>query len=266
MKTENEKLRVILYPRVSSPKQLKEGDSINAQIERLEFFCKEKGYDIVDTYTDGGKSASISDDKFNINIKNGKFVIGINLSTRPAFKKLLEEAKEKKFEAIVFFKWDRFSRNMIFSKIAQIYFKRHNISLIPSDDVTDPLMIEIKGILGQEEIRKNKERVQSTRNYRFNQGIMVGRSPFGYKYNRRKKMMVIDEKEAQIVREIFDLKISGMMDSQIAKKIGKGPQSVTNIRKNKVYIGIVQFEGKEIKGKHESIITEEIFKKVNPFE
>src|SRR3990167_347447 len=253
-------MRVILYPRVSSQKQVKEWDSIDAQTERLKKFSKEKGYEIVDIYTDAGKSASISDDKFEINIKDGKFSVGINLSKRPGFKKLIEEANNGKFEAIVFYKWDRFSRNMIFSKITQIYFNRHNISLIPSDDVTDPLMIEIKGVLGQEEIRKMKERVQSTRQYRFNQGIMVGRAPFGYKWDKKKKAMVIDEKKAGIVKDIFKMTVEGFGYKVICDKHKIKPQSYYNIISNKVYIGSIQFEGQERKGVHEAIINEKLFR------
>ena len=46
-----------LYMRVSTEDQAREGFSLPEQKERLEIFCKFKGYEIVDYYTDAGISA-----------------------------------------------------------------------------------------------------------------------------------------------------------------------------------------------------------------
>lgn len=46
-----------LYMRVSTDNQAREGFSLPEQKERLETFCKFKGYTIVEYYTDAGISA-----------------------------------------------------------------------------------------------------------------------------------------------------------------------------------------------------------------
>ena len=46
-----------LYLRVSTEDQAREGFSLPEQKERLEQFCKFKGYEIVDYYEDAGISA-----------------------------------------------------------------------------------------------------------------------------------------------------------------------------------------------------------------
>ena len=52
-----EKKKCGLYMRVSTEDQAREGFSIPEQKERLEAFCKFKGYEIVDYYEDAGISA-----------------------------------------------------------------------------------------------------------------------------------------------------------------------------------------------------------------
>lgn len=46
--------RVALYMRVSSTKQVKEGDSIPAQRDALTKYAKEKGYSVAGEYLDDG--------------------------------------------------------------------------------------------------------------------------------------------------------------------------------------------------------------------
>lgn len=258
--------KAIIYARVSSSSQL-EGNSIEAQISRLTQFCKEKGYEIADKYIDGGKSASIEEDKILINIKSSNINISLDLNKRPLFKKLLEEAGNHKFDAIVFWKWDRFSRNNIFSKLFQLYFKRFRIDLIPSDDSSDPLMIEIKNALSEEEIRKMKARVRQTRLYRFEQGMMVGRSPYGYEPVILKKKLVGFKpklKEAEIVKKVFEYTLEGKDYKKICSQFKIAPQQYYNIIRNPVYAGFILFEGKIKEGTHPKIIDIETFKKLNP--
>lgn len=254
--------KVILYPRVSSVQQLK-GDSIEAQEMRLRKFCEDKGFEVVGVYTDAGKSASISDDKIKVSISDKEMTVKFNLSKRPAFKRMLEDAKNNIFEAIIFFRWDRFGRSAIFSKSAQIYFNKMGIELIPSDDNSDPLVVAIKGALDEDEVRKIKERVRLVRLKRFKEGVMVGRSPIGYRWSKTKKKMVIDKKKAEMVCDVFLMASEGKSYKEICKKHDLKPQSYYNILRNHVYTGVIEFESEVREGVHEKIIEERLFKKVN---
>ena len=74
--------------RVSTEDQAREGFSLPEQKERLESFCKFKGYKIVDYYEDAGISA-----------KTGNH--------RPEFERLKDDIKAKKINTIVALKLDR---------------------------------------------------------------------------------------------------------------------------------------------------------------
>ena len=79
--------------RVSTEDQAREGFSLPEQKERLESFCKFKGYEIIDYYQDAGISA-----------KTGNH--------RPEFERLKNDIKAKRINTIVALKLDRITRSI----------------------------------------------------------------------------------------------------------------------------------------------------------
>lgn len=89
----NDKKLCGLYTRVSTEEQSREGFSLSEQKERLENYCKFKGYEIVDYYEDAGISA-----------KTGNH--------RPEFERLKEDIKNKRINTLVALKLDRITRSI----------------------------------------------------------------------------------------------------------------------------------------------------------
>ena len=89
----DEKKKCGLYMRVSTEDQAREGFSLPEQKERLESFCKFKGYEIIDYYQDAGISA-----------KTGNH--------RPEFERLKDDIKTKRINTIVALKLDRITRSI----------------------------------------------------------------------------------------------------------------------------------------------------------
>lgn len=82
-----------LYMRVSTEDQAREGFSLPEQKIRLEDYCRAKGYEIGDYYTDEGISA-----------KKGNY--------RPEFERLKEDIKNKKINTMLALKQDRITRSI----------------------------------------------------------------------------------------------------------------------------------------------------------
>ena len=82
---------VALYTRVSTTEQAEEGYSIKEQEARLRSYCSAKGWTIAGIYSDPGFSGSNTD--------------------RPALKDLVEDARNKKIDAVLVYKLDRLSRS-----------------------------------------------------------------------------------------------------------------------------------------------------------
>ncbi|MFH0831979.1 MAG: recombinase family protein, partial [archaeon] len=85
-------MKVALYTRVSTEDQAREGTSLEVQSEFLVSYAKREMNEIVEIYVDDGYS-------------------GYSME-RPALRKLLADAKKKKFEMVLVHKIDRFSRNL----------------------------------------------------------------------------------------------------------------------------------------------------------
>ena len=96
-------------------------------------------------------------------------------------------------------------------------------------------------------------------------GYSGGRVPFGYKVIDGK--LEIEERESDIVKEVFRLRDSGKTQVEIAKAMsGKtnrsgGKISISNVQKilekRKFYQGYYKYSDMDwVKGKHESIISE----------
>jgi DNA invertase Pin-like site-specific DNA recombinase len=86
-------MRVAIYARVSSEEQV-EGYSLDAQLRAARSFSAEHGWTIVREYIEEGRSARTDD-----------------ISKRPQFKLLLDEARARLFDVVLVHKLDRFSRN-----------------------------------------------------------------------------------------------------------------------------------------------------------
>ncbi len=81
-----------IYIRVSTEDQAKEGYSLEVQREYLESFAKREGYEVFKVYCDEGISAYST--------------------RRNVLQQLLKDAKDKKFDLVLVYKIDRFSRNL----------------------------------------------------------------------------------------------------------------------------------------------------------
>lgn len=85
-------MKTAIHIRVSTEDQAREGYSLEVQREYLESFAKREGAEVYKVYCDDGVSA---------------------FSTRrPALQELLKDAGDKRFDSVLVYKIDRFSRNL----------------------------------------------------------------------------------------------------------------------------------------------------------
>ncbi|MBU4311109.1 MAG: recombinase family protein [Candidatus Omnitrophica bacterium] len=85
-------MKIAIYLRVSTEDQAKEWYSLEVQREYLLSFAKQNNYEIYKIYQDDGVS-------------------GYELR-RPALSQLLQDAKDRRFDLVLVYKLDRFSRRL----------------------------------------------------------------------------------------------------------------------------------------------------------
>ncbi|MBA7646771.1 hypothetical protein ES703_54537 [subsurface metagenome] len=192
--------RAALYARVSTPAQGEEEKaSIPEQISRIEGYCEENGYSIIERYVDIGYSGA--------------------KSKRPEFQRMLSDAKSQKFDVVVCWKADRLSRGMYPAAALMEVVEPLGIGIEAVEEKFDMNMFALLAVVGKMELDGIRTRTQMGKEARAKKGKMQGRAAFGYSYNIATGRYEICEKEAGIVRWIFDLYTQGIPVRQIVAKL-----------------------------------------------
>ena len=227
---EDEKKICGLYLRVSTEDQAREGFSLSEQKERLEAFCKFKGYTIKDYYEDAGISA-----------KTGNY--------RPEFDRLMKDIKEGVINTIVALKLDRISRSIYDWENIMTTLEKYNADLVCVNDEVNTtnangkMISRIMMSVSQNEIERTSERTKIGLVGAIKKGHIPGKNPIGYK--RENKKLVVDHSTKDIPIRIFDLYHSGYSYHKIAnifneeKVLGKhwGDSTIVSILQNEIYKG-----------------------------
>lgn len=184
-------LVVTFYARVSSEKD-EQLNSLDNQVSYYEKFIKSNtAWTYVEGYVDEGIS-------------------GMNTEKRQSFQNMISDAKDGKFDLIITKEISRFARNTLDSiKYTRellsfgvcVFFQNDNINTVDEDS---ELRLTIMSSIAQDELRKLSSRIKFGHSQAIKKGVVIGNSRiFGYKKDNKK--LVIDEKEAPMVRLVFEL-------------------------------------------------------------
>ena len=252
-----EKKKCGLYMRVSTEDQAREGFSLPEQKERLEAFCKFKGYEIVDYYQDAGISA-----------KTGNY--------RPESERLKEDIKSKKINTIVSLKLDRITRSIYDWENLITFLDENNAYLDCANDEINTTTANGKMIsrllmsVSQNEIERTSERTKIGLAGAIKKGHIPHVAPLGYKHEN--KTLVIDYSTKDVVVRIFELysegysyqKISNLFNEE--KVLGKDnwrDSTIQTILENEIYKGDF-VHGKRTKNPtyYENVVEPIVFKEL----
>ena len=150
---------------------------------------------------------------------------------RPGVQRLLEDARNEKFDCVIVKDFSRFGRDyMEMGAYLEQIFPFLGIRFISINDHYDSgssqgntadLDVNFKNLLYDLYSKDLSQKVKTSLRARKESGQYVsGNAPFGYeKAPDDRHMLVICEDEAAVVRKIFSLALQGMTSSQTAKKL-----------------------------------------------
>ena len=219
---ENKKIPVASYTRFSSEGQNE--TSIEYQDKGIQQYCDRMGYEIVKKYSD--KAFSATNDR------------------RPDFQKMITDADNSpEWQKLIVYDFSRFSRNTSDAFKYRDYLFDKGIKIIcstmPFEDVC-PETLLLEGIMFVFNDYFSRKLSYVTRD-----GLEVkarkgghcgGRPPLGYDVQGDK--LVVNEMEAEIVRRIFEMYITGVPFSEMAKILNsehKRTKAGTEFKKNSFY-------------------------------
>ena len=184
-------LRVTFYARVSSEKD-EQLNSLDNQISYYNYLIKRnKNWIYVDGYIDEGIS-------------------GISVKKRENFHNMIKDAKDNKFDLIITKEITRFARNTLDSIQytrnllrcgVGVFFQNDNINTLDEDS---ELRLTIMSGIAQDELRKLSSRIKFGHQQAIKKNVVLGNSRI-FGYVKDGKRLVIDEKEAKMVKELFEL-------------------------------------------------------------
>jgi site-specific DNA recombinase len=199
----DERKKAVIYCRVSSDKQVREGHGLEGQERSCRDFAKFHNLDVVDVIYDEGISGGTID--------------------RPGLQKLFGLIEKSKVKiTVIVDDINRIARDVVthfairkFIKDAGGEFLSVNMKL---EDTPDGEFIEtIMAAAAQLERTRNRERVISRMDARIKAGYWSFDSPPGYKYEKVEghgKLLVLDEPKASIIREAIEGFASGRFFTQ----------------------------------------------------
>ena len=255
-----------IYLRVSTDEQAQEGYSIRGQEQKLKDYARIKDWFIYKIYVDEGIS-------------------GKNITERPAMNELIADVKAGHVKNVLVFKIDRLTRSTSDLLYLVELFNQHDCafnSLMESIDTQTPsgrMFLKIIGIFAEFERENIIERVKLGVERKVKEGYSLATAHISYGYDKEKgqKIQTINETEAMIVKEIFDMYVKqGLSLLGIAKQLNirKIPtkensvwsnRTVKQLLSNCTYIGQVRHrtanpeETYSVEGLHKPIISVELF-------
>lgn len=268
-------LRCAVYTRKSTEKGLEQDfNSLDAQREACEAYIvsqKHEGWCCLrEQYDDGGFS-------------------GGNME-RPALKQLIADIERGKVDAVIVYKIDRISRSLLdFAKLMEL-FERHGVAFtsITQQFSTNTAMgrLTLNVLLSFAEFERAiaSERVRDKIAGAKRRGKYLGGTPaYGYDVDYANKRLVVNPKEAEIVRWIYkrylatnsivgvakELNAKGITTKTWTTKKGKCHQGklwttshIYRALNNKTFLGLVEHEGEEYPGEHEAIVEQNLWDNV----
>lgn len=250
--------KVGIYVRVSTGPQAKEGYSIPEQKERLTAYCKARDWQIVKVYVDAGYTGS--------NIE------------RPGMESLINDVKEGNIDTVLVYKLDRLSRSQkdTLFLIEDLFIPNgvNFVSMQESFDTSTPFgraVLSILSVFSQLERELIAERTFMGRKGRAKEGKWHGSGSHPIAYDYIDGELVINKKEAEQVRMVYDYYSRGMTITEICKRMEghttkhgdwHHPGTVANVLDNPLYAGTVHFDDVLTPDSHTAIVPKELFNTV----
>lgn len=157
---------------------------------------------------------------------------GVNFE-RPAFKEMLEDIKSGKVNCVIVKDLSRFGRDYIEAgRYIEKIFPYLGVRFIAINDSIDTasgisgaeeMLIPFKNLINDAYCRDISIKIRSHLDIKRKNGQYIGSfAPYGYKKSPDdKNKLIIDEKAASVVRQIFKWKIGGMSGARIAEKLNE---------------------------------------------
>jgi site-specific DNA recombinase len=244
----------VIYARVSSKDQEKEGFSIPAQLKLLREYALKNGIKILREFVD---------------VETAK------ITGRKQFGEMLQFFKKHpECRAVICEKTDRLYRNFrdyvtLEDLGIELHLPKEGHVIGKDAKSQDKLVHGIQVVIARNYIENLREEVKKGMREKASQGIYPSRPPLGYTNNKLNHTIEVDEPNAAIARRIFEIYATGENSLSELRKIIRAETGRTfqkgylhKLLRNPFYSGFFDWIGERYKGTHPLIIDLQVFQRV----
>ena len=270
--------RAFSYLRVSSAGQVNtdydpEGISLPAQRAAIQRRAAELDAEIVTEFVEPGRSAT-------------------SIDRRPVFQEMIARLKaENGIDYILVYARSRLHRNSIDAAITKRDLRRAGATLISIMDYTEDtaigdLVATVLDGVNEYQSRASGADIAYKMGQKIVRGGSVGRAPIGYLNvretfeGREVRTVAVDPVRGPLIRMAFELYATGTygfhaliaalsdagLRTRPTKRFPAGTpislNSLGNLLRDRYYVGYVTYRGQDYQGRHEPLITPEVFDQV----
>ncbi|UJF32204.1 recombinase family protein [Paenibacillus hexagrammi] len=256
---------VVGYVRVSTQGQVKDGYSLQYQVDEINRYCQENNLKLLRIYEDRGISGAKVDEE------------GLTVE-REGLQNMLADISQLNIQGVIVLNTSRLWRSDMAKVLIQRELKRHRVDVkaieqlnysIYAYDPNDFLVNGMLELLDQYQRLEIALKLGRGRRKKAEQGGYAGGGiPFGYKVIKGNKLLVVDDRKAAIVRRLFELKQQNLhwILAQYADQLNKEGyttdqgKSFTKVQIKRifdhepVYRGTYSYGSIEAVGQHQAII------------
>jgi site-specific DNA recombinase len=251
-------MKYLVYARKSSESEERQVLSIPAQLSELTSIAEREGYEVHKVFEES---------------------MSAKASGRPIFNQMLKLIDKNKGCSLLVWNVDRLARNMVDGGMLLELMDQGKITEIRTYERTyrntpdDKFMMSLYFGMAKKYVDDLSVNVKRGNLEKLKRGDWINRAPFGYINDKATKTIVVDSVRADYVRKIYELYATGLFSvndivtalyeqgcrTVSGKKIYKS--GVEKILKSSFYCGIMESNGSQYRGNHESLISSQLFEK-----
>ena len=212
------------------------------------------------------------------------------MDKRPAFQAMFERIRlQRDVRYVIVYKLSRMNRNRADDALVLVSLRKYHATLISATESIDetPVGQLMHGILASFNEYRSAEDGADIR-YKMGEkakkGGTLGRAPLGYLNHRDRfegrevRMVVLDPERAPFVKLAFELYDTGrftlqgladeLYDRGLRSRPGRFPagavtdSKLCTLLRDRYYLGVVTYKGAEYPGRHEPLVDQELFDRV----
>src|SRR5215208_1014711 len=237
-------MRAALYVRVSTDEQASSGYSLEDQLDKLEAYCDQQGWEVVAVVEDDGRSGTDP--------------------TRPGLLELFNLARSGRIDVALAAKRDRFFRDRFLRLAMDQDLEEHRVRLVALDDTGHMVADSMLDSFAEYERTIIRDRLMDGKRRKARKGELPGggHAPYGFSWTLNengKQAGLTPNENMETVRLIFEMVARGDSLHEVAHALSaiptpRGgrrwhPNTIARIVRNECYKGIYYY------GKHRTVRT-----------